>query len=532
VNLAQAQEEERLPRDLLIEDVRHLASTIEAAHPDPYSGGGGMIAFHRRLQETIRSIPPDGMTHPQFYRHLLPFVASVRDGHTTLRAPRDAGGTEWVLPFDFMVLDSSLYVSRIFAAGHDELLAARLTGIEGVPFEELANRQEALRGYENDYSNLSNLRRNLLTLGGLKSLLPEFERTDSIRLSFASADGREKEVSLELPSSLSGEYVADLPSSLELPPTRTGEPAYGFVDDEKGTALLRIDNMISYREAFEWFRHRGYGVDSWARSIYQRYNDAEAPTDLDSVIAGIPAAVATFTELVKEMKAAGTTTLLIDLRRNGGGNSLLTEILLYFLFGRERSRDAQDGYSISRYSDLYFESYTENSLEKINGEREWPLRIGDYDFSSEERYLSESARDAGSEEDYVESVPTFARELSTRAHEAYYRPSNIAVLVSARTYSSAFDLAAAFSKLGTPLVGVPSGQAGNSFGDVLSFSLPNSGLTAGVSYKRFVLFPEDPDGVAVLEVDLPLTYERWAQYGFDRHATVMLAIDRLLEGGF
>ena len=44
-------------RDELIQDVRQLSDFIEAVHPDPYIRGGGKIAYHRRLHETIGAIP-------------------------------------------------------------------------------------------------------------------------------------------------------------------------------------------------------------------------------------------------------------------------------------------------------------------------------------------------------------------------------------------------------------------------------------------------------------------------------------------
>jgi len=66
-------------RDELIEDARQLADAIESAHPDPYTRGGGRIAFHRRLQRLLNAIPEEGMTQDEFIRLLRPFVAAVGD---------------------------------------------------------------------------------------------------------------------------------------------------------------------------------------------------------------------------------------------------------------------------------------------------------------------------------------------------------------------------------------------------------------------------------------------------------------------
>ena len=79
----------KISRSFLVDDVRQLASIIESTHPDPYSQGGGKIAFHRRMQNMIRTIPDDGLTKTEFYRHICPFLAAVGDGHTSFWEPYD-----------------------------------------------------------------------------------------------------------------------------------------------------------------------------------------------------------------------------------------------------------------------------------------------------------------------------------------------------------------------------------------------------------------------------------------------------------
>ena len=76
--------EAKLSRTALIDDIRQLTNIIETAHPDPYLKGGGRIAYHRRLQKLIRDIPYEGMTAKEFNFYLMPFLASLKDGHTTV----------------------------------------------------------------------------------------------------------------------------------------------------------------------------------------------------------------------------------------------------------------------------------------------------------------------------------------------------------------------------------------------------------------------------------------------------------------
>ena len=70
----------------LIEDARQLLAILEDNHPDPYLHEGGKVAFRLRFLEMLASIPEEGMTAEGSSRLLVPFVASVGDGHTDVWA--------------------------------------------------------------------------------------------------------------------------------------------------------------------------------------------------------------------------------------------------------------------------------------------------------------------------------------------------------------------------------------------------------------------------------------------------------------
>jgi len=172
-------------------------------------------------------------------------------------------------------------------------------------------------------------------------------------------------------------------------------------------------------------------------------------------------------------------------------------------------------YTVLKCSDLYFESYP-------TAEPELKCSAGGYDFSE----LHPAGGNASSLRAALASQsPTFARALAT---EPSYHLPHVAVLTSTSTQSSALILAASLAKLGATIVGVPPGERVNHFGEVLQFRLPNSGLEGRVSSKLHVLFPDDPFGHELLAVDIPLTYAAWQHYDFDRHATVLLALDHFV----
>lgn len=499
-----------LSRTALVEDVQHLVTVLEDVHPSPFVAGGGRLAFYKRVDEVIQTIPETGLDSWAFYERLLPVVAGIGDVHTRLGGPEGLSARGFAIPLDFVALDDALYVKEAYHQEHHDLVSARLDSVGGRAFSDLIERQKSLAGNENPYSGLDNLPRFLRWRNGFRLLLPEVAAAGGTWATFRLPGGERRAVYIPFPDSIRWSEARSLPSQITLPDTQ-GEPAYAFLDEARQTALLSIDDMTSYREAFEWFRHHEYDAEAYAREIYTRYQIGPPPADYDLVLEGLPSASAIFSALIAEMEEAGTKTLLIDLRFNSGGNSLLQDLLIHALLGWE-GLEAIDNeyYSILKCSDLYLETYPTASP---------GCSVGDYEFG---RGQPEEAPPTSLRAELTASSPTFAR---TAASQRHYLPPNLAVLTSPSTQSSALTLAASLAKLGATVVGVPPGERVNHFGEVLRFRLPNSGLEGRTSSKLHVIFPDDPLGHDMLAVDVPLTFAVWQQYDFDRHAAVLLARD-------
>ncbi|MDH4271525.1 MAG: S41 family peptidase [Candidatus Aminicenantes bacterium] len=292
------------------------------------------------------------------------------------------------------------------------------------------------------------------------------------------------------------------------------------MDQPKKVAVLRFGNMMGYREAMEYVAS---AMDSktaaaWANSNYERFNKKKPPENLKETIAGIPSATETFMSLAADMKKAGTETLLIDVRGNPGGNSFITDILIYFLYGWKIRDSVCNTVTIQKFSELYFMNYAQPTIDVFSKFYAFPLTVEDYAFR-------EYGRADQFEPAELERYATFASEKKRGTYEGFYRPRNIIVLTSSKTFSSAYWLAADLTKAGAKLVGIPSGQAGNSFGDVLSFRLKNSGLAGGVSYRQFLKFPDDQAKGKILRPDFELTYEKLRQFDFDPNAEILWALE-------
>jgi hypothetical protein len=518
-------QENPLKRKLLIEDVRQLADILESAHPDPYRHGGGRIAFHRRLHEVLRSIPQDGMTRDEFIKLLRPFVATIGDQHTSIYTVYETdNAAPGGLPFVFEPIDKSLYVLVPFSPSDNEYIGSRLVSVEGVPLDRLVQRFSRVEGVENEYFALREFGSGkLLFRPYLQELLPEWSDFTSIDFELQRPSGEIVKITRRLPVPLTG---LSLPKSrIDLPRTNDS----GFLCDflevpgyEHEIAYLRVDHMQGYREAKEM------AVAVGAENL------------TDDELARIPSATESFRSFLTEMKRKNTQALIIDLRKNGGGNYMMAPILVYFLYGKDVLTDIpkqiarSGGGSGTRYSKLYFDSHPKVTLETINEGRDVPLVLGDIDFSRNFYDAAENAEKSTPVENperlkTYRQASTFYVEYETGAYSGYYRPRHVLVLMTPWTSSSGLDMALFLYRSGAKLVGTPSAQSPNSGGNLLEWQLSNSKIKGEVSSSFDIAFGDDPEKGRVLPVHFPLTWEKLASYHFDHNACFLFAMEILKD---
>ncbi len=162
---------------------------------------------------------------------------------------------------------------------------------------------------------------------------------------------------------------------------------------------------------------------------YIDFNKCEVNEELENVAASLSKAI-----------DAGTTKVIIDVRGNGGGNSEACERIVNAM------KMATPNYGmLMRYSPLASEQH---GYEKSEG--------------------------------YVENAPNLSYAVTNDKID-------LVVLTDECTYSSATMLAVWVKdgKLGT-IIGRPSWNAPSSYGDILNYSLPSTGIKVTISYKQYL----------------------------------------------
>ena len=526
---------QNISKDKLIQDIRQLSNIIEASHPDPYIKGGGKIAYYERLHKLMLSIPDSGTTKDDFQKLLLPFVASVGDGHTRIHVSyKNDDNQPGGIPLLFKIIEKSLYVSKVVNPNEKYLIGSLLLSVENIPFQDIYSRVTKMRGVDNEYGGLTLLEEKnyLWYKEQLQQLIPEWKNYDSITIKLKLPDGSVKVLNLNT-NVQNDNSIISAKSRVTIPSTKNCEFEYVFLDKLQKTVILKIDGMGGFRENFELVGLESEFQLNGAKYFYKRYNEKEAPTDKDSIIKGIPSATEKFKSLAIEMKKAKTETLIIDLRENGGGNSTLGQFLVYFLYGKDtliKNLSGQSGYEIKKFSNMYFEENKNESLSKINDNSPIPLLTNDYWFenlynNADNKSLSEIYSEI---DGFYNKIPTFYSEYESNLHSKYYCPPKVFVLCSPQTYSSGFTMMKTLHEMGATLIGTPSSQAGNNPGWILNYTLDNTELKGWVACKYYVSFSERfKNGVYI--PDYLFTYDNLLKYNFDPNAEILFSLDLIKE---
>lgn len=522
--------EGKIPRELLIKDIREMTGIIENAHPDPYFNGGGKVAYHKRLQELIRDLPTEGLGPEEAYMRMQMFLATLNDGHTLLLPPdnmmnrNNPGG----LPLFFDMVYDSVYVKAVNHKTDHSLLGCLLLEVEGVGLDELSKRIAATIGSENKYAILGRIvNRHLFAFRPfLRHLVPEW-KGNSIQVTVKDPDGKISRH--DLPPAIGFEQHT-LEQGSSSPYGSNASFSYRFIDD---VAVLRIDGTDIVREVYENIpQQKLKGRERQIVENYKLYHKKEPhEMELAEMVDALPSAYETFCNLFTELRQKQTADLVVDLRYNEGGTSTLQYLFLYFIAGFARIRDILERpIEVQKYSTYYQNSTSKIKLEEVGYHDKVPLTIDDYDFSSYSNFSTkpftvEYVTKALTK--YFASIsPSLSKEMQVREFEGHYTPTNIYVLTSPTTFSSGFDLAVSLYEMGAKLVGVPSGQAPTFYGNVIRWQLKHSQLRGMNATKLFMKFP-DKQHENVLMPDYLLTYELLCKYNFDENASLLLALDTI-----
>jgi hypothetical protein len=541
---------QQLSRDKLIEDARQMKDLIEACHPDPYINTGGKIEFYSAFYKMLDQIPQEVMSVDNFWWLLSSFLARIQDGHTYLLPVSqpdysNPGG----IPIRFSVLaDSTLIIERVSLPEHKQFIGSRVNEISGIEIADLLNRLAMVYPMENIFDRFRNLEVYLWYSSYMSRLFPGWEKGDEIELVVENKAGKINKLIVPTGKDVSYKTSGIAMEGLKLPDTKKCDFVFDWLDKENDIAYLCINKQDEFREyaeeavaglsmikdpaTLEAYRSQ---YTAMAHQWHQRYHGEPGPDSLEMIISRLPS----FTEFMKDvtakLKSNNTDNLIIDLRNNRGGVSLMSDILMYFLYGKEKMADIdRDNYNITFLSESAVRIVPSFNIESLNDERSGEVSIllqtGDYDFYSMNKWQTEKGtRPEAMSASRFKDTKTFYDEYVSGEHSGVCAPKNIYVVGSHNTFSAGYETLVKLLKCGASFAGVPPAQPGNCFGMAITpvQGLKHSGIKLNVSTRRVVEFPSDTEKGWQLDPDMPLDYRTYSEYNFDPNSSIRLIIDRI-----
>ncbi|MCC9043733.1 hypothetical protein LNQ81_13725 [Myroides sp. M-43] len=408
-----------ISREDLNKEFDFLVEAIKNTHPNPYQ----TISEKEFVQQTvtIKESFKDSLTTKEYYRVIAPFVASLNDGHTRLAFP-----------------------GRKLLHSEDNLFPYIIKASIDSPFLKVTEN------IDNEFVQIP-VGAEILKIGGISS-------EQIIQKIIDNTSGESKEYRLKMGADFNmfafvfGTFY-DLEEQVYVDYIYEGESISKKVPT---VTLQRLMNIAKNRKADP--------VSSIAITNYTLSLIPEKSTAiLDIRYLGEKKEFEQFLkESFKTINEAKIKKIVIDIRENGGGNSLLGDELLKYL---SPTPFRQFDRTVVKYSQLQKEIYANRCQ---NNQQNCDL----YNYINTKQ---NGELEILTVKDLV--IPHLAEDRFQ---------GKVYLLTSRRTFSSAMNLAQAFKyyKLGE-IVGEETGGYLVSFGDLISINLPVTNWNFAISTKKF-----------------------------------------------
>lgn len=518
----QLKAQDYLNKDSLISDFNYLIQELEATHPDPYSGFGGKVFFHKQAYDLRNELQTGNYTQQEFSTKISAFLSYLHDGHTTLYRPKVKNKNQAGLyVITAKVIPDGLIVSKV-PTKDKSFLGSRILGINDVSLDSLLQIVNTMESCENKYGQYARLSTYLNQSDFILKVFPDTK--DMINIDIETPDGIHKKLPIPL---VSKEEWRKYPTT-QLPEWESMQTnsymAYQFLDEKKDVMLFKLSSIMA-RENFETTIFDNWpGAYEQMKSFYSWTLKKDMPTDTIEALKGIPSFSETFLKMLKDMEKRKSRYLIIDLRGNSGGWTPITLPSLYQLFGDNYLKTDMTTQSYRLISPLYLQKINQ-SLEEFNRTYNCNFKLGDYIFGQMPRDTSDITvlRDK-----FIENCMSDTKtELKKQQGIPVYSPKHIYVITNEKTFSAAFHYTFYLWKMGATIVGVPSMQAPNTFMEQTPFELPYTKIKGSISNSIQLFLPPDNYRANIFWPDMMPSYNDYKRYRFDEHSEIRYLLDQI-----
>lgn len=393
----------KIARPLLEADMHFWLQVMEESHVNPYHAISKTALL--QLQQDILKALPDSVTHAQASFAISRLIGALEEGHLGFATNKlcDSLYNYNCIRFPYLIQDveQNAFVVQYDMSNQAALPPlSRIVEINGIPVQQLYQKYEKFYGGLTGWKKqaVRNNIRKLLYLDGITSpfTIKAFNTRDTVLI---KVDGYNRLQADSLTKVLSTLVATPVPFSLRF--------------TENNIALIEFNSMNSRnREAFGKFLYRAF-------------------------------------DTIRQAKAAG---VIIDLRKNGGGDSGLGDSLISYITDKPYRNAGGMKFRISSHYKAFCKLLNNNEFES------WENKLYTYPAEKPQKPVTRSLRYKG----------------------------KVCVLIGPATFSSANMLTNAIKDFHlATLIGESTAEPANDFGEIFTFMLPNTYIVCRGACKMF-----------------------------------------------
>jgi hypothetical protein len=382
-------------------------------------------------------------------------AAKLHDGHTFITLP-DFSTTE-IYPLNIEVINGKFYINAIDKL-YESILGEEIETINNLAMSEIVNIFSEYISYDNELE----LQQRVATYLLFPVLFQHcFHNFVDQSLVIKCTSGKNIVIKAKLQKDINPVQINSPKSENTI--TTYSQQLFSYVILEKEQiCYLQFNNCFDYNTA-------KFGIET---SLGETENNTNEEVVLEARIAQYPKFDELLMKMFKEIKERNIPVLVVDVRYNSGGNSMLCDQLLSYLYPINSLKKGKTSIRISellkRQSPAIYKEY-EEQLTNQNKAIVMGKLYTDNDFLIEDNKRG-----------------LLKKYFLLNEDSSKIFTGKTVFIQSRQTYSSAGDLIiwARDNKIGS-IIGEKSIYRPCNYGDILMWKLPNTELTGGVSHKYF-----------------------------------------------
>jgi len=464
-------------------DFDFLIETITDSHPNVFAvltedNFRQQVELTREKLTTVTDKNAAAVIYQQF-------LALLKDGHTAIQSFWGQSGS---FGLTIALKQDCCYIKNISTDFESKLIGRKIETIGNLPALTAVEKIKSIISAENDYFQnylLSTYCRNPAVLKLLGII-----NDDLLTVRLAE---NEELLSFAVKESIAWRQPAKHPITAR----KTDDFSYQIMDNY---CYFQFNQFFD-KQAYEMYKSFNYFSAKQITELDGRYSDFR---DFLQTM---------FSDIVEQ----NIQNLIIDLRNNGGGNSILGDQFARFLELPNRELTSCSSYTkvskLMQAGRLSEYEYELKEMQKINPAIEIPFLTN---------------KDCGT---FPESC------ISDNEHSFYFPEQSqkfagrLFILTGHNTFSSACGFATVLQDNGLAVViGEPTGGKPTCFGDVLYFELPNTKIECGVSHKEFFRPDESKNHEDSLYPDYPVEYDYAEKFHTGRDVVFERALELINNG--